>query len=97
MGLLLIGMFEKLALHAERTDSGGHEVMAPIAQDTDDLRCEGVIEEREHRLDFSLVPRGHGAVLHSLSGACPESLHISQTDGLLDDSFLAGGPRCCCF
>ena len=46
MDLFLCGMLEKLALHAEGTDPGGHEVMALIAKDAHDFCGEGFIQQR---------------------------------------------------
>ena len=95
MDLFLSGMLEKLALHAEGTEPGGHEVMALIAQDAHDFCGEGFIQQCDHRLGFGLVPRCHGAVRNPLARPSPERLHIGQTDDFFDDAFLPCRARRC--
>ena len=71
--------------------------MALIAQDAHDFCGEGFIEQRDDRLRFGLVPRGHGPVLNPLARPSPERLDIGQTDGFFDDALLSGRARRCCF
>src|ERR1041384_4514102 len=97
MGLLLIGMLEELALHAEGTDPCGRKIMAPIAENAHDFGSQGLIQQVDNRLYLGLVSRCHGAVLNPLSCPGPERLHIGQTDGFFYDSFSFGYPRRCCF
>ena len=94
MGLFLNGMLEKLGLHAKRIDPAGHEVMAFVAQDTDDFRGQGFVQQPDHRPHFGLVARCHGTIFNPLPGLGPERLHIGQTDGFFDDSFLSRSAGC---
>lgn len=74
--------------------------MTLVAQDADDFRGEGFIQQRDHRLHVGLVARCHGAALNPLPCPGPKRLHIGQTGGFFDDSFLSesaglGGSRLC--
>jgi hypothetical protein len=78
MRLLLVRVLQELRCNTLRIDARGHEVMALIAQYTDGLSCERLVEQIHHGLSVGAVAGCHRALFDVLPGAFPQGLDVCK-------------------
>ena len=82
MGLFIVGMLQELRGDGTCVDALGHEVMALVAQDTDDFGGERVIEDLDGSDRIAAVTRRHGALFDVLACTFAQGFDVRQK-GLL--------------
>ena len=78
--LLFVRMDEELLGNALRMDASRHEVMAAIAQDTDQFRGQRIVQHLEHGVAIGRVARGDGAFIDAGAGADAHRREVGRVE-----------------
>jgi hypothetical protein len=78
VSLFFFGVFEELLGYRLRMDTGGHEVMAFVTQDTHDFGRQYLVQNSQHRLPVGRVRTGNGALFHMFTGSPAELLDVGN-------------------
>src|SRR6185369_6429418 len=78
MSLFFVCVLQELCGHAFRVDAGSHEIMAPVAEDTNDLGCERFVQKFDYGFAVRAITRCDSTILDVLSGALAQSFDISE-------------------
>jgi hypothetical protein len=71
-------MFEELICCDARLEAVGHEVVALVAQHTDQFGGQRFIEQAQNLFPIGAVAFGYGAILDVLASAFSQGLYIRQ-------------------
>ena len=71
-------VLQEFVLDGLRRNALGHEIVAPIAQDTDNFGRERLIQDAADLLRVGAVVGCHGTVVHMCAGAIAQRLDIGQ-------------------
>ena len=74
--LLLARVFLEFLFHRFARDAGRGDRVIPVAEDADDLRRHGRVEQADRRLDVAPVVGREGALFQVLSGALANGLDV---------------------
>jgi len=76
VGLLLVRVLQELLGDRIGVDAGGHEVVALVAQHTDDLGGERFVEQLEDGITIRAITLGDRALLDVLPRALPQCFDV---------------------
>src|SRR5262245_8511030 len=78
MALFFVGVLQKLRGNAFGVNTGSHEIMAPVAEYTNDLGCERFVQKFDYGFAIRVITRCDSTILDVLSGAFAQSFDISE-------------------
>src|SRR5215217_9034225 len=78
MSLFFVCVLQELCGNAFRVDAGSHEIMAPVAEHTNDLGCERFVQKFDYGFAVRAITRCDSTILDVLSGAFAQSLDVSE-------------------
>lgn len=77
----LVGVLEELGGGDARLKAGGHEVVALVAQEADQLGGERFVEQAQDGLAIGRIAFGDRAFLDVLAGTVAKGLDVRQLNG----------------